>query len=371
MSQKHITVLVSNDLEFDQRVKKTCDTLLDMGFQITLVGRLLPSSKSFERSYEIKRFKLPFDTGVGFYACLQIALFFYLIRKKTDVILANDLDTLWPAYTVAKWRKKGLVYDSHELFTEAEGLTGHAVKKRLWQTLESYILPKLSKMYTVNKTIAGIFEKRYGIKVGVVRNIAMFEDRIPVANRAALNLPLDKCLVLLQGSYIDPDRGGEEAVLSMKHLPWAHLLIIGSGRAMPHLREMVDRENLKERITILDKMPFEELRKYTACADFGLSLDKPLHLNYTYSLPNKVFDYIHCGVPIIVSDLPELRRLVEDHEVGCIVRTMTPEGLAETIGSAFQSNDRAKWKQNCEVVRSKLSWQNESKVIQSYFESFL
>ena len=140
---------------------------------------------------------------------------------------------------------------------------------------------------------------------------------------------------------------------------------------MANLRRMVVDENLGHRVTILDKMPFEELRKYTACADFGLSLDKPLHLNYTYSLPNKVFDYIHCGVPIIVSDLPELRRLVEDHEVGCIVRTMTPEGLAETIGSAFQSNDRVKWKQNCEVVRSELSWQNESKVIQSYFESFL
>lgn len=371
MSAKHITVLVSNDLEFDQRVKKTCDTLLHMGFRITLVGRFLPTSKPFERPYEIKRFKLPFHSGVGFYLGLQVALFFYLWRKKTDVILANDLDTLFPAYLVSKWRKKGLVYDSHELFTEAEGLTGHEIKRGIWLRLEKWILPKLSKMYTVNKTIADIFQKQYGIPVGVVRNIALLEADMPRSNRRQLNLPEDKCIVLLQGSYIDPDRGGEEAVLSMKHLNWAHLLIIGSGRALPSLRALVKKEGLHDRVTVLDKMPFQQLREYTACADFGLSLDKPLHLNYTYSLPNKVFDYIHCGVPIIVSDLPELRRLVEEHEVGVIVKEMTPEGLAQTISLAFHSEDKIRWKENCLKTRLTLSWQNESKVIESYFEEYL
>jgi glycosyltransferase involved in cell wall biosynthesis len=371
MSAKHITVLVSNDLEFDQRVKKTCDTLHEMGFEITLVGRFLPTSKSFSRPYEIKRFKLPFDTGVAFYLCLQVALFFYLWRKKTDVILANDLDTLWPAYLISRWRNKGLVYDSHELFTEAEGLTGHPVKKWIWSKLEQTILPKLKKMYTVNRTIAGIFEKKYGITVGVVRNIALLESTLPSATREQLQLPIDKCLVLLQGSYIDPDRGGEEAVLSMKYLDNAHLLIIGSGRAIPQLRLLVEKEGLKDKVTILDKMPFHQLRKYTACADFGLSLDKPLHLNYTYSLPNKVFDYIHCGVPIIVSDLPELRSLVEQHNVGLVVREMTPESLAVSIQSAMESNDKNAWKQNCLAARESLNWQNESKVIQSYFSDFI
>lgn len=371
MSAKHITVLVSNDLEFDQRVKKTCETLLAMGFKITLVGRFLPTSKSFDRPYEIKRFKLPFHTGVGFYLSLQLALFFFLWRKKTDVIVANDLDTLWPAYLIAKWRKKGLVYDSHELFTEAEGLTGHPIKKWMWSSLERSILPKLKKMYAVNKTIANIFEEKYRIKVGVVRNIAMLETALPSVTREQLQLPTDKYLVLLQGSYIDPDRGGEEAVLSMRYLDDVHLLIIGSGRAMPHLRSLVKNESLGEKVTILDKMPFDRLRQYTACADFGLSLDKPLHLNYTYSLPNKVFDYIHCGVPIIVSDLPELRRLVEEYKVGSIVDELTAEGLAKTINEATESVEKGAWKQNCLAARESLNWQNESKVIQSYFADFL
>lgn len=371
MSAKHITVLVSNDLEFDQRVKKTCETLRDMGFDITLVGRILPTSNSFQRSYEIKRFKLPFHSGVGFYLCLQVALFFYLWRKKTDVILANDLDTLWPAYLISKWRKKGLVYDSHELFTEAEGLTGHPIKKGIWSFLERSIVPKLKKMYTVNETIAGIFENKYRIPVGVVRNIARLENALPQITREQLHLPLDKHLVLLQGSYIDPDRGGEEAVLSMKYLDNVQLLIIGSGRAIPDLRKLVHQENLSDKVTILDKMPFDLLREYTACADFGLSLDKPLHLNYTYSLPNKVFDYIHCGVPIIVSDLPELRRLVIEYNVGIIVEELTPMGLAKTIKSAVEDQQNKVWKQNCLNARQSLSWQNESEVIRSYFAEFL
>jgi hypothetical protein len=124
---KHITVLVSNDLEHDQRVAKVCGTLRQMGFQITLVGRMMRHSGPYTGPYHAVRFRLWFEKGAMFYAALQIRLLFYLLFKKTDIVVANDLDTLLPAYLISKWRGKQLVYDSHEYFTEAEGLTGRAM----------------------------------------------------------------------------------------------------------------------------------------------------------------------------------------------------------------------------------------------------
>jgi hypothetical protein len=106
MSKRHITVLVSNDLEFDQRVRKVCATLNALDFEITLVGRLLTTSRNFERPYELRRFRLWFSKGALFYAHLNLRLFFYLLFKKTDIILANDLDTLLPAFLVARLRGK-------------------------------------------------------------------------------------------------------------------------------------------------------------------------------------------------------------------------------------------------------------------------
>ncbi|MFM7234763.1 MAG: glycosyl transferase group 1, partial [Flavobacteriales bacterium] len=136
VAAKHITVLVSNDLQHDQRVAKMCDTLLEMGFRITLVGRMLPESTSFNRPYETKRFRLFFRTGALFYTALNVRLFFYLLFKRTDIIVANDLDTLLPAFIITRFRKKELVYDSHEYFTEAEGLTNRPIPKKVWLAIE-------------------------------------------------------------------------------------------------------------------------------------------------------------------------------------------------------------------------------------------
>jgi glycosyltransferase involved in cell wall biosynthesis len=368
---KHITVLVSNDLQFDQRVAKVCDTLLKLGYRITLVGRKLSTSTNFERAYEIKRFNLFFERGALFYAALNIRLFFYLLFKKTDVILANDLDTLFPAFLVSRIRDKHVVYDSHEYFTEAEGLTGRNFQKKTWLMIEKFIFPKLKYVYTVNESIAEIYRKLYNTDVKVVRNIPLLNPIRNKRSRHELGLPEDKKIILLQGAFIDPDRGGKELVESMQYVNGALLLIIGSGREIETLKRLVVTLGLDDKVWIKGKMPFEELRQFTANADLGVSLDKPLHLNYTLSLPNKLFDYIHAGTPVIVSDLPELRRVVSEYEVGLIVPSVEPKIVAEYISKALAHEHYERWKSNCLKARESLNWQHESEVLQKIYSNFI
>lgn len=367
-STKHITVLVSNDLQHDQRVAKMCNTLLEMGFRISLVGRKLPESVEFDRPYEVKRFRLPFRTGALFYASLNLRLFFYLLFKRTDIIVANDLDTLLPAFVISRLRNKELVYDSHEYFTEAEGLTNRPLPKRVWLSIEGFIFPKLKHVLTVNETIAGIYRALYHVPVQVVRNVPPLRERpLPVA-RVELGLPENKRIILLQGAYIDPDRGGMEAALSMEFLPNALLLIIGSGRDLPNIQRVVAEKRLQDRVRFISKLPFQELQRFTATADVGLSLDKPLHLNYAYSLPNKLFDYMHAGLPVLVSDLPELRRVVEGYDIGRIVNQVEPRSIADALLQMFNDDALSRWRTNALLASNELNWQKEEECVKKVYE---
>jgi glycosyltransferase involved in cell wall biosynthesis len=369
--KKHITVLVSNDLQYDQRVAKVCETLLSLNYDLLLVGRLLPESQPFERPYAIKRFRLWFRSGAFFYAALNLRLFFFLLFKKTDVILANDLDTLLPAFLVSRIRNIDLVYDSHEYFTEAEGLTGRKFQKGVWLAIERFVFPKLKYVYTVNESIAQIYRDQYHVDVQVVRNIPKLESSIERKTRLELGLPEHEKVVILQGAYIDPDRGGEELVQAMQYLSGVLLLIIGSGRAMETLKKMVADLNLTDKVRIMGKMSFAELRQFTMCADLGLSLDKPLHLNYTLSLPNKLFDYIHSGTPVLVSDLPELRRVVASYEIGMIANSYDPKVVAQEINQALHHPNYIQWKTNCLKARTELNWEKESEVLLKIYSAFI
>jgi glycosyltransferase involved in cell wall biosynthesis len=368
---KHITVLVSNDLQHDQRVAKVCNTLLEMGFRITLVGRLLPDSSSFERPYELRRFRLPFRTGALFYVALNVRLFFYLLFKRTDIIVANDLDTLLPAFLISRMKGKELVYDSHEYFTEAEGLTNRPFPKKVWLTVEGFIFPKLKHVITVNETIAGIYRALYHVPVHVLRNVPPLREEVVHASRESLGLPTDKRIILLQGAYIDPDRGGMEIALSMEFLPSALLLIIGSGRDLHNIKRIVDEKNLHDRVRFIAKLPFQELQQYTSIADVGVSLDKPLHLNYAYSLPNKLFDYIHAGLPVLVSDLPELRRVVETYNIGAVVSEVEPREIAASLQQMFDGGELGEWSKNAIQASKELNWQREQEVVRSVYSAFL
>ena len=126
---KRIAVLVSNDLNHDQRVLKTCATLAAEGWKPILIGREMPESKALEVPFEAHRMRLPFQRGAWFYASLQLGLLRALKRARVDAVWANDLDTLLPAFMVSRAQGLPLVYDSHEYFTEAAGLTGRPFQR--------------------------------------------------------------------------------------------------------------------------------------------------------------------------------------------------------------------------------------------------
>ncbi|MBK9762656.1 MAG: glycosyltransferase [Flavobacteriales bacterium] len=134
-----------------------------------------------------------------------------------------------------------------------------------------------------------------------MRNIPVPVDLGSLVPRASLGLPEDRFILILQGAGINVERGGEEAVLAMKELPGCLLLIIGGGDAWPVLQRLVKENGLEDRVRLIGRLPFVEMMRYTRNADLGLTLDKDTNLNYRFSLPNKLFDYLHAGIPVLAT----------------------------------------------------------------------
>lgn len=355
---------VINDLSTDQRVHKHCVLLGEKGYDVLLIGRETAASVPLEsRAYSLYRMKLPFEKGPLFYACYNIGLLFHLLFRKCDLFFSNDLDTLLPNVVASKLKRKPLIYDSHEFFTEVPELTARPAVQRVWKTIERLLVPKLRNTLTVNCSIAQLYKKEYGVEMEVLRNIPqpLEFDRQP--SKASLGLPTDKNIIILQGSGINMHRGAEEAVEAMRFIDNAVLLILGSGDVITNLKQLVRQYNLHKRVVFKGRMPYQQMMAHTRLANLGLSLDKDTNINYRFSLPNKLFDYIHAGIPVLGSNLVEVRRIIEEYDVGEIVTSFNPEELAKQIRAMLASPRVSQWKNNAIKARETLTWETETKVL--------
>lgn len=375
MQMKRAIVSVINDLSTDQRVHKVCKTLHKLGFEVTLIGRKQKTSLDLiKRDYATKRMVLLFEKGPLFYAEFHIRLFLYLLFNKATVLVANDLDTLLPNYLISKFLGSKLVYDSHELFCEVPELQMNPKKKQIWKGIEKWIFPKLKYVFTVNDSIANIYKEEYKVPVIVVRNMPQLanQKKVKPVSKKELGIPLNKKIILLQGAGINMDRGAEEAVQAMQYVNNAHLLIIGAGDVIPQLIQMTEDLKLSDKVSFIPKVPFEKLIQFTHHADLGLTLDKDTNINYKYSLPNKLFDYIHGGVPVLTSDLVEIKKIVKHYDLGDCIENHDPKHIAEKINSLFSDEGRLQsWEKNTLAIANSLNWEHEELKLISVYKKFL
>jgi glycosyltransferase involved in cell wall biosynthesis len=366
---KRVVVTVINDLETDNRVRKTCDVLLEAGYSVTLVGRILPESKSLNRSYETRRFWLPFRKGFLFYAFYNVRLFLFLMFRPFDLYLANDLDTALPNLFWSKLRSKPMIFDSHEFFTEVPEIQDRAIVKKVWTSIERFVFRNAPYIINVSDSIADAYFERYGKKSVVVRNIPAKPGVIQPYDKAKLSISETTRVLILQGSGINVDRGGEEAVMAMEYLSNTVLLVVGSGDALPVMKDIAMRKGLLDKVKFIPRVPFEDLLAYTAMADLGLAIDKVTNLNYKYALPNKLFDYLHVQTPIVCADGIEIRRIVERFQIGFAIPSHDPKKMADSIAAALENRPQMEqWKSNCTKAADELTWEREKEKLRKLID---
>ncbi len=165
---------------------------------------------------------------------------------------------------------------------------------------------------------------------------------------------------------LNENRGAEEAVLTMQFLPDIfNLYFIGSGTILSKLKQMVRGLQLADKVTFIDPLPYNEMMDYTRQCFLGLIFEK---INVTdqhlFALPNKFFDYMHAGIPVLASEATEIKRLIEQYNTGDFITSFDPEKIAEKIKAISASGEMYNlWKHNTLKASEDLNWENEEKIL--------
>ena len=371
MSAKTITVSVISDLTTDQRVIRICATLQKMGFNVNVIARCFNDSLPLdEYPFKATRIKCFFKKGILQYAEFNFKLFCKILFCKTDYFLANDLDVLIPNFIAGKLKKKFLFYDTHEYFTGVPELKNSHVKRKVWKFFEDIIFPKLPVVYTVNESVKNKYFEEYGNKISVVRNVPVTRKIISIESPKSWE---NKTILLLQGAGVNEGRGGLELLEAMKYLPGNYFLVfIGSGTQWETIKQKRIEWNLHDKVEMIDKLPPAALQKYTAHAHMGFSLDSFEDLNCLYNLPNKIFDYMHAGVPIVATAIPEVKFIIDKYKCGILIESNDAKTIAVAVENILRNQTTYEtYKLNCLKAAKELCWENESKKLETIYQPYL
>lgn len=365
-----IILCATNDIVTDRRIQRTALSLQKIPSTVSVIGRAFRSSMALpEFPYPVCRIRMLFKKGLLFYAEYNLRLFFMLLFRKTDLLVANDLDTLLAVFLVSRLRKLVVVYDSHEYFTEVPELVARTGVKKIWEGLEALLVPRLKFASTVSGSIAAEYQRKYGIRMEVIRNLP-YKQVIEPQPAPSLRTS-DERVILYQGS-LNMGRGLETAITAMSFVEHARLIIIGTGDMEHQLRALVHSLALEEKVGFMGRIYPLDLPRYTMQADLGISLEEKLGLNYYYALPNKLFDYIQARVPMLVSDLPEMAGLVHRYDIGKVTPVQDPYRLALVMNEMLDDEEsRMVWRKNLEKAANELCWENEEGRLMALYEKVI
>jgi glycosyltransferase involved in cell wall biosynthesis len=365
-----IILCVTNDIVTDSRVNRIAMSLLKIPAEITIIGLAFPNAMPLpEYPFKAYRLKMLFKKGPLFYAEYNVRLFFRLLYSRADLLVANDLDTLSAVYLAAKFKALPLIYDSHEYFTELPELVERKRIKKIWERLETIMLPHIRYASTVSASIASEYKRKFGIDMKVVRNLPLRMERLPLSS-ATLKQDGRK-IIMYQGS-LNQGRGLEMAIRAMSFLDNSKLVIAGSGYLEKKLQKLARSLKLQDKVFFLGRILPGDLKKFTVQADLGISLEENLGLNYYYALPNKLFDYIQARIPVLVSDLPEMASIVNQYEIGRVIHVREPLELAKAFNKMLSDHaQRLIWQSNLEKASAELTWENEEKILLDLYRQVL
>jgi glycosyltransferase involved in cell wall biosynthesis len=292
-----------------------------------------------------------------------------------EALHAHDLNTLPVAAALARRLRLPLTYDAHELYPEISTLSPR--EAAVWRRLERRLARRSDHVLTVCDSIAGEMTRRYGLaRPTVVLNCPAARNGGPAASAGngefpvkwAGNSPVGEPVVLYQGGFA-PHRGLETLVRSAHGLERGAIVLMGWGRLEEELQALIAHEGLGERVRIEPPVPPVDVVAAATRATVGVIPYEPVGLNNTYTTPNKLFDYMAAGLPVVASRLPELVRFVEDGEIGLTFEPGDPAALAAALNEILADPARyEQMRERCREAAHRYTWENESHKLLALYE---
>ena len=375
--------IVLNTFEYDSRVLKECKSLSQEGYDVTVIAYWRKGLKYEEESDGFKIYRLPLKTILwSNHPLIQCIKYFEFMVKsiilinriKPHICHGHDPNGLFVAYFAKIIWRVYLIYDSHELW----GYTSHMksynrILYKIGGILEKRIMKTANAIITVNESIAEIMkEKLTDHEIFIIRNIPENSEVNSKFSREYLQLPDAKFIIIYVGS-IAKGRGIEKLIRIMEGLDErVGLAILGvEDIYMSHYKKILRNNNLNDRIKFSTLVKPDEVVNVCRFADIGIHPVENTCLNNYYCLPNKIFQYIHAGLPVLCSDFPEMRKIVKTYKVGKVFNIDNTEGIISLVNEMIDDVDKlSKYKHNSIIASEKLNWSIEKQTLTGIYSQF-
>lgn len=376
-TSRHICLHVVRPASSDVRATRATSALVDAGFTVTVVDvtdgpALIPEMEHCCMKHIVlpnwRSLRSPwfFVKALGVFMTSVC----YLFQSGADIYHASEVTALPACYLVAKLRRKPLVYEAYELPLHDLPLSEMGLLRRCFHALLTLLLtimiPRCDAVIAVSLPIMQEMDKRYRpMRIALIRNVPVYK-RVAKSDRLRqhLGLPPAARIALYQGN-LQPDRGLDTFVRAAKFLEQDIVIVMmgqGIGTTQARLEALIASEGVTERVKIIPPVPYEDLLDWTASADLGLVLT-PLDytLNMCLSLPNKFFEYLMAGLPVLASPLIAVQELIQRYDVGAIVSSLEPASIGMTINAMLADQIAlARMRRNALDAACDLCWEKES-----------
>lgn len=291
----------------------------------------------------------------------------HLISKRPDVIHAHDVNMLPTAWLAAKMTGAKLIYDAHEISTSREGYSG---LRKLVGIVEKTLMPRAFGTITTTDARAKFFRRAYGVpRPLVLQNrprLQSLKKSTRIRDELALVQPWP--IILYQGG-VQPGRGLERLVRVAAQVADTYFVFIGGGLLDGSLRSIASELGLEGRVRFIPTVALAELPSYTASADIGVQPIENTCLNHYTTDSNKLFEYVQAGLPVVASDLPEIRRVVRQYDLGLLVPAGDSEAMAAALNRLVEDTDKRHfYAQQSLKAAVALSWEQQEGELLSLYE---
>ena len=363
----------------DVRVMREATTLAQAGMEVSIVDIESDPTRPHEEEIDgihVKHIVMPgWFVPARFKPWFLVKLLLMLIygtralvNVSADIYHAHD-DTALPACCIAaRLRRKRLVFDAHELPLVEPNITRWSLLHALSTLLLKSMMFGCTGIITVSPPIIHELQRLYGgQKARLIRNIPAYQA--PIASdrlRRYLELDADTRIALYQGNL--DSRGLHRLILAARFIdPGIVIVMMGQGANQPDLEALIAREAVSTRVKIIPAVPYAELLTWTASADIGLVVYSPsaaptMTPNIQMCLPNKLFEYLMAGLPVLASRLDAVAEIITTYDVGCIVNSLEPEAIGRAMSKMLANPDAlARMRNNAHAAtQHDLCWEKES-----------
>lgn len=376
-----VCIVQYNASRFLTRVDRAARTLAASGHEVVLIALQDKDTLAYEdrgdyvvKRVELKSRKLPRGFGLKFIRFAEAIwrTFVAAWREDADVYDSRDAYPLFVTHLAARLRGAALVYDSDELNLDRNwSVARNPVWRFLMKAYEGFYVRHAEAVVTTDYGRAEVIGERYGVeRPTVVLNVPdTFAELEPDAAWRERALGDKRYLLLYQGILVE-NRGLPEMVRAMRMLPECRLAIIGYGHLEEKLKTMVREEGLEGSVVFFDAMPFNDLMRCTVAADIGVIPLIGSCLSYVYAAPNKLFEYMMAGLPVVATDLPDMARVINEERVGALISDPEdPSSIAEAVNRvlADPSELAAMGQRARGVALSRYNWELEREKLAAVF----